>query len=411
VDLGTTKVAGYMVDLDTGRILSAKGIMNPQTARGEDVITRIDLARRNDAEAGLLQKMAVEAVDDLMADLSSQAGASPEDILETVVVGNTAMHHLFLGLPVDQLARAPHVPGVGHSVDIKAREAGLAASPGGYVHLPPNIAGFIGSDHVAMIQGSGVFAAGGTALALDIGTNTEICLVHEGSMTCVSCASGPAFEGARIACGMRAADGAIEHLRIDAQSLQYVTIGSQAPVGICGSGILDAVAQLYLAGIVDKGGRMLNVHPNVRSRGRAWEFVIVGAEECGRESDIVLTQKDVREVQLAKAAIRTGIEMLLQKNGLSKKDIDRVFVAGAFGTYLDLESAMVTGMFPRLPRDRFQQVGNAAGTGAVMSLISRSKRAEAQRLAGRIRYIELAGEPGFKEVFLGATAIGQEGKE
>jgi len=406
VDLGTTKVAGYLVDLETGRSLKAKGVMNPQIAHGEDVITRIDLARRNGADARLMRKMAVEAINELIADLVSQVDASPEDISEAVVVGNTAMHHLFLGLPVDQLARAPHVPGVGHAVELKAREAGLSASPGGYVHLPPNIAGFVGSDHVAMIQGTGVYKAGGTALALDIGTNTEICLVHEGKMTCVSCASGPAFEGAHIACGMRAADGAIEHMRLVEQSLQYFTIGNQEPVGICGSGILDAIAQLYLAGIVDKGGRILNDHLNVRSRGRVREFVIVKGEECGRESDITLTQKDVREVQLAKAAIRTGIKMLLEKNGLSEYDIDQVIVAGAFGSYLDMESAMVIGMFPRLPLDRFHQVGNAAGTGAKMSLISRTKRAEAQRIARQIRYIELAGEPNFKEIFLEATAIG-----
>jgi len=399
-------VAGYLVDLETGRSLKAKGIMNPQIAHGEDVITRIDQARRNGAEAGLMRKMAVDALNELIADLVSQVDASPEDISETVVVGNTAMHHLFLGLPVDQLARAPHVPGVGHAVELKAREAGLSASPGGYVYLPPNIAGFVGSDHVAMILGTGVFKAGGIALALDIGTNTEICLAHEKKMTCVSCASGPAFEGAHVSCGMRAADGAIEHMRLVEQSLQYSTIGNQEPVGICGSGIIDAIAQLYLVGIVDKGGRILNDHPNVRSRGRMREFVIVEAGECSRESDIVLTQKDVREVQLAKAAIRTGIQVLLKKSGLSEFDIDQVIVAGAFGSYLDMESAVLIGMFPRLPLDRFDQVGNAAGTGAKMSLISRSKRAEAQRIARQVRYIELAGEPNFKEIFLEATAFG-----
>ena len=160
VDLGTTKVAGYLVDLETGRSLKAKGVMNPQIAHGEDVITRIDLARRNGADARLMRKMAVEAINELIADLVSQVDASPEDISEAVVVGNTAMHHLFLGLPVDQLARAPHVPGVGHAVELKAREAGLSASPGGYVHLPPNIAGFVGSDHVAMIQGPGYIRPG-----------------------------------------------------------------------------------------------------------------------------------------------------------------------------------------------------------------------------------------------------------
>lgn len=406
LDLGTTKMAGYLVDLETGRSLEAKAVMNPQVSHGEDVITRIDLARRNGAEAELMRRMAVDAINELIVDLVSQVDASPDDILEAVVVGNTAMHHLFLGLPVDQLARAPHVPGVARAVELKAQEAGLSVSPGGYVYLPPNIAGFVGSDHVAMIQASGAFMAGGTALAVDIGTNSEICLVHEGEMTCVSCASGPAFEGAHIACGMRAGVGAIEHMRLVGQCLQYITIGNQEPVGICGSGILEAIAQLYLAGIIDSGGRILNGHPNVRSRGRIREFAIVAAGECGRESDIVLTQKDIREVQLAKAAIRAGIKILLENNGLSEDDINQVIVAGAFGSYLDLESAMIIGMFPRLPLDRFCQVGNAAGTGARMSLISGSKRAEAERIARQIRYMELAREPNFKEIFLKATAIG-----
>jgi uncharacterized 2Fe-2S/4Fe-4S cluster protein (DUF4445 family) len=290
------------------------------------------------------------------------------------------------------------------------------------VHLLPNIAGYVGADHVAMLLAAIPMApmpqatetqAGSVVLAIDIGTNTEVCLVNRGALTSTSCASGPAFEGAHIHHGMRAANGAIERLRLVAGQVEYQTIGGGPPVGLCGSGILDALAQLYRAGIVDDRGRM-DDQPGVRavskeahrSRG-AREFVIVAEEDrqAGQPA-ITFTQKDVRELQLAKGAMRTGINVLLETQGLVAAEIDKVIIAGAFGTYIDVANAIAIGMLPSLPLDRFRQVGNAAGMGAKLALISKTKRAEAQALARQIGYVELATDPHFTKTFAQAMYLG-----
>ena len=404
VDLGTTKIAGYLVDLSNGQTLAAQGIMNPQIAYGEDVMARIARTRESPAEAVRLQELAVEALNQLAVDLCAEVDAGPEEIVEAVVVGNTAMHHLFLRLPVEQLALAPYVPAVHDALDIKARDVGLRIAPGGYVHLLPSIAGFVGADHVAMLLATGVYKAEGVVLALDIGTNTEVCLVSNGEMTSVSCASGPAFEGAHIKHGMRAADGAIERLRLVDDRVEYQTVGGAPPVGLCGSGILDAMAQLYLAGVVDRRGRM-GEHPRVRVHEGKREFVLVSEGERDGRPAITITQHDVRELQLAKGAIRTGIQVLLEAKGHSGEEIEQVIIAGAFGSYIDVASAVTIGMLPPLSLDRFRQVGNAAGMGAKMALISRSQRAEAQAIARRAGYIELATAPRFGQVFAQAMYI------
>jgi uncharacterized 2Fe-2S/4Fe-4S cluster protein (DUF4445 family) len=405
VDLGTTKIAAYLVDLETGRTLAAKGLMNPQIAYGEDVVARMALAQQDPVQAGRLQELVVEALNQAAVEMCAQASTAPVEIVESVVVGNTVMHHLFLRLPVEQLARAPYVPTVASALEIKARDLGLHFAPAATVHLLPNIAGYVGADHVAMLLATGVALSEGVVLAIDIGTNTEVCLANHGTLTSISCASGPAFEGAHIRHGMRASPGAIEHLRLVDDQIEYQIIGGGPPIGLCGSGILDALAELYLAGIVSRGGRM-GEHPRVRGEGKKREFVLVGKDERsdGRPA-ITLTQKDVRELQLAKGAMRTGINVLLETNGLLADDIDQVIIAGAFGTYISVASAITIGMLPRLPLDRFHQVGNAAGMGAKQALISRSKRAEAQALASRIGYIELATIPQFARTFAQAMYL------
>jgi uncharacterized 2Fe-2S/4Fe-4S cluster protein (DUF4445 family) len=314
------------------------------------------------------------------------------------------------------------VPVVQSALDVKARDVGLRIAPGGSLHLLPNIAGFVGADHVAMLLATGMYCVAGVALALDIGTNTEVCLANRGRLTSLSCASGPAFEGAHIKHGMRAANGAIEHLRLTGERLEIQTIGDGPPAGLCGSGILDTLAQLYQAGVVDARGRMGD-HPRVRGEGGDREFVLVNedeqdalpvprvaegsaAEGGGRRRAITFTQKDVRELQLAKGAMRTGVQVLLEVNGLAADEIDQVIIAGAFGTYIDVASAVVIGMLPSLPLDRFRQVGNAAGMGAKLALISRSQRAEAQALARRVGYIELATVPQFATTFARALYLG-----
>jgi uncharacterized 2Fe-2S/4Fe-4S cluster protein (DUF4445 family) len=406
IDLGTTKIAGYLLDLSTGQVLASKGAMNPQIAYGEDVISRIALATRSVKEIGRLQKLAVSAVNQLAQALCDEVGAKVQSIVEVVVVGNTAMHHLFLQLPVEQLALSPYVPAVKEALDIKARDIGLKIATSGYVHLLPNIAGFVGADHVAMLLATGVWEREGTILALDIGTNTEVCLKCDNNMTSVSCASGPAFEGAHIKHGMRAADGAIERVQIAGDRVEYQTIGGAPPVGICGSGIVDAMAELYSNNVLGDSGRMNPNHPRIRADKKEREFVLVSEKE-GSGIAITITQSDIRELQLAKGAIRTGIQVLLEANSRSDEDIEEVIIAGAFGSYIDIAGAVTIGMLPSLPLNRFRQVGNAAGTGAKMALISKGARSEAQNMAGRVKYIELAANPSFTRIFALANYLGK----
>jgi uncharacterized 2Fe-2S/4Fe-4S cluster protein (DUF4445 family) len=401
VDIGTTKVAGYLIEMESGKTLAAKGLMNPQISYGEDVVSRIVAASKSLADAARLQSLLAEALSQLAADLCAEVNAQPTNIVEAVVVGNTAIHHLFLGLPVKQLGLSPYVPAVDVALDVKAREIGLGIAPGAYVHLLPNIAGYVGADHVALLLATRLAETAGVTLAIDIGTNTEICLNHKGKMTSVSCASGPAFEGAHIRFGMRAAPGAIEHVRLENERLEIQTIAGEPPVGICGSGLLDVVAQMRINQVLDRGGKMA-AHPLVRDQDGRSEFVL--AERPGLD-DITISQKDVRELQLAKAAIRLGIQALVEAEGLTENDLEQVIIAGAFGTFINVESAITIGMLPDLPLECFKQVGNAAGTGARLALISQSEREKANQIARRDGYIELAKVPNFNRKFAEATYL------
>jgi uncharacterized 2Fe-2S/4Fe-4S cluster protein (DUF4445 family) len=278
------------------------------------------------------------------------------------------------------------------------------------VYLPPNIAGYVGADHVSMLLGVGLpermsKKAEETVLALDIGTNTEISLDHDGKIYSCSCASGPAFEGAHIQDGMRAAAGAIERVRMADGEVQLHTIAGQPPVGVCGSGVLDAVAELRRMELIDARGVMKGEHPRLRRGEKLPEFVLANSRESGNGRDIVITRKDVNEIQLAKGAIRAGVEVLLEEAGIAAEKIDHFLVAGAFGTYLDLNSAVKIGMFPDLPVERFEQVGNAAGTGAVQLLVSKRRRELASEIASRSRYIELTVHPKFVDIYMRALAF------
>lgn len=401
IDLGTTKIAGYLVDLATGATLARKIIMNPQISYGGDIISRMARAVSSAAEADKLQSLAVHSVNVLAEDLCRSINVESSDIVDALIVGNTAMHHLLLGLPVAQLATAPYIAAITNALDIKMRDLNLRLASGAYVHIPANIAGFVGADHTAALLAVDALAIMDRTFLIDIGTNTEISLIHQGEIASVSCASGPAFEGGHLSCGMRAAAGGIERIHIKNGKVEYQTIDNVPPIGICGSGVLDGLAALYLAGLLDKGGRMseeLGKHAGSGQR----EFIIFD-----RERHISITQGDVRELQLSKAAIRSGIQILLEAGGLADNDIDRVIIAGSFGSYLDVESAITTGMLPPLPRERITQVGNAAGMGAKLALVSTDKREEAKQIARRSRYIELATAPGFMPTFTQACYLGR----
>ena len=406
IDLGSTKIAGYLVSLEDGKTLASKGIMNPQISYGEDIISRMDAVMRSPSEGKKLQHLVVEAINELASDLCEKIGGLPEEIVEAVIVGNTAMHHLFLGLPVRQLALSPYIPAACIALDYKARDLGLHLASGAYLCVFPNVAGYVGGDHVAVLLALKAAGIHGLTLALDIGTNTEVSLIDNERLSSVSCASGPAFEGYQIKHGMRAGRGAIEKVRINDREIQYQTIDGVTPIGICGSGVLDTLAEMYTSGIVDRGGRILEGHSRVRDKSGYREFVLVSEEESGDRPAIVVTQEDIRHLQLAKAAIRTGIQVLLDVNGKSDKEIDHIVIAGAFGSFIDLSSAITIGMLPDLPLTRFRQVGNAAGSGARLALISSAMRAEAWKLASQVRYVELATAPQFNDTFIRACYLG-----
>jgi uncharacterized 2Fe-2S/4Fe-4S cluster protein (DUF4445 family) len=405
VDIGTTKLAAYLVNLESGETAEKAGAMNPQIAYGEDVISRISYANEHAEGARTLQARLVETLNNLLADLSGQAHLLPEQVVEAVLVGNTAMHHLCAGLPVKQLGESPYVAAVGEAIEYPGRDIGLHLAEGAYVYMPPNIAGYVGADHVAMLLGADLSQVSKTTVALDIGTNTEISLFHAGNHYSCSCASGPAFEGAHIQHGMRAAPGAIERVRIEEDIVRVQTIGDEPAVGICGSGILDVIAELRKNGLLDQRGNLKGSHPAMRVNEGKTEIILVPAEKSGTHKDVTVNRQDVNEIQLAKAAIRAGVEVLLVEAGIQDADIERFIVAGAFGTYLDIESAVRIGMFPDILRELFSQVGNAAGAGARKLLVSRHQRQLADKLSRDVNYVELANHPDFMKIYVRALAF------
>jgi len=402
VDIGTTKVAAFLVDLPDGKVVAKKGIMNPQIAYGEDVVSRIAYSAKGSSYYKTLKKSLVDGLNKLSAGLCEKVGVHKDQIVDFVVVGNTAMHHLFAGLPVHQLGQAPYVPAVQGVIDFPAREIGLIGAPGAKVYLPPNVAGYVGADHVSMLLAADLLSRSGITIALDIGTNTEISLSRNGQLTCCSCASGPAFEGAHIHAGMRAVPGAIERAHFNAGKWQISTIDNQSPVGICGSGILDVFAELLESGQIDERGRFTEKIIGKVGEGNNGAFALVPGAESGTGKDILVKRGDVREIQLAKAAIRAGVEALLRATSTSVEEINQFIVAGAFGTYLDINSAVRIGMFPKLSYDKYLQIGNAAGAGAQQMLISQPSRFEAEKIVEYMSYLELTTDPGFTESYVDA---------
>jgi uncharacterized 2Fe-2S/4Fe-4S cluster protein (DUF4445 family) len=401
VDLGTTKIAAFLVDLQTGEDLAAGGAPNPQISYGEDVISRLNYAHRNSSGGRLLADKVRQAVDELLGDLLHQVGADRAQVAEACIVGNTAMTHLLLEFPIRQLAVAPFVSAASAALDVRAAELGLGMAPGATVHIPPTIGGFVGADHVAMVLASDLDQSDKITLGLDIGTNTEISLRLPGEpyLTAVSCASGPAFEGAHIRDGMRAASGAIEKVRINAHAVELTTIDDEPAVGLCGSGILDTVAELYRTGRLDRSGRFQRQREDVRSGDQGPEFLLVPAQKSGSGRDIVITQKDVNEIQLAKGAINAGLKILLEATATPAEAVQEVIVAGAFGSYLNIQNAIHMGLFPHLPDAQYRQVGNAAALGAKWILISRLARRRAQEIARKTNYLELTTYPKFSRQF------------
>ncbi|HCJ11030.1 MAG TPA: hypothetical protein DHW14_07690 [Clostridiales bacterium] len=391
VDLGTANITGRLVDLATGRVVGDGTVPNPQSRFGQDVISRLRWALSSAESARRLREAAAAGINELAGELTARAGSRPGRVVSLTVVGNTAMHHLLAGLDVSRLAVAPHVPATTEPLDLAAADLGLVAAPGAQVHLVPCIAGFVGGDHAAVLLATGLAAYPGVAMAVDIGTNTEVTLTRRGNITCCSCASGPAFEGGGIARGMRAGHGAVERVRLEEGELRYEVIGGGEPLGFCGSAVVDLVACLREAGSVDRSGRMLAGWPHVVETGSGLEVRVGG---------VPFTQQDLRRLQLAKAAVRAGIGALLEETGTRAEEVERVYVAGSFGAAVDPASAVAVGLFPDIPLDRFVTVGNAAVAGACLCLVSRAERERASAVARSAAYLELASLPGYHDLFL-----------
>lgn len=409
-DVGTTTVVGTLVDLVTGRDAGTASAVNRQTRYGHDVISRIHYTLEHDDGLERLQQAVVDTVNLIVEKLIAAHGVSPDDVYEMTMVGNTTMMHLLLGINPRSLGFLPYVPVSSHPLNADARTLGIRINPAASVHVLPNIAGFVGADTVAALLAAGMDEDDAHIRMLaDVGTNCEIALRHDGRIIACSTPAGPAFEGARIRHGMYAGPGAIERVALDDDCVCKV-IGRAAPQGICGSGLVDIGAELLRTGLMDETGRLLpaeeldgGVSAALRARMVEQEgepaFVMA---ETGAGRRIVLTQRDIRELQLAKAAIRTGIDALLDAHRLRPPDISTFYLAGGFGSYINKAHAVRLGMIPEMPLDRIRFIGNAAAVGAKLALVSQEIRRKALRVARHTEHLQIAETPDFQSRFADA---------
>jgi len=410
VDIGTTTVVVKLVDMISGRTLSTHAALNPQVKYGDNVISRISYA---DTQEKLteLHNLIIECIDNLTTSLCENAGCRPQDVFEVCAVGNTAMSHIFLKLPVQQLGIAPYTPAQYEACTKKPKEIPVAMNSAGSIHTPPNIAGFVGSDIIAVALAADIDGFSENSLIIDIGTNGELLMAKDNKIYAASCAAGPALEGAGISCGSRAAKGAIEAVYKNKNDIDFDVIGFVEPSSICGSGLLDAAALLADIGIIDSTGRFVEreklVHLDEAIVSRVSkidnQMVFLLAEKKGEK--IYISQTDIRQIQLAKAAVRAGIYFLQQKLDVKENEIKHVYIAGAFGNYIRLESAQKIGLLPNVSGQVFHFIGNAASTGAQMMLLCSEYRKKAENLANRIEYVEIAYEKSFETVFAQSMAF------
>ncbi len=409
-DIGTTTLVGYLIDLQTGKQLAYAARLNPQVQYGDDVVSRLTFVYHDQAGLKLLQHAVVRGLNEIIAEACQSAGVDPQHIFEVVAVGNTTMLHFLLGVNTNSIAVAPYVPVFADLLSVEARQIGLRVNPSAMLTTLPCVAGYVGADTVAVALTHLHDPDDETVLALDIGTNGEVVLRHQGKYYCTSAAAGPAFEGGRIYQGIRAEVGAVAQVSVESNGenhwLHITTIGGGLPKGICGSGLIDAAACLLDIGAVNEAGRMNN-----NGDGKWWEshlttlceqkaFQLVAPEASGIPEGVVLTQKDVRELQLAKGSIRAVTEVLLQEAGIRWADVHRVLVAGAFGMYVNLRSAQRIGLLPPIPLERIEPVGNAAGAGAKIALRSVRERKRAEQLAQQMKHVVMTGNPQYQEAYL-----------
>ncbi len=403
VDVGTTKLAGYLLDLKSGETLTTASLPNPQISFGEDLISRVTYWSESEEKSRTLQQAVIDGVNTMVNDACRRAGIKPREIYDVTVAGNTVMHHIFFGISPKHVALSPFPVAVKKSFDARAGDLKLAVNQSAYVHALPPIAGFVGADTVAGILATEIYKSGETSLLIDIGTNAEIVVGDRDRLTCCSSPAGPAFEGGHIKHGMRASTGAIESIWIDPKdySVGYKTVDDAKPVGLCGSGIIDAVAHLLKTGVINRRGRF-NAGidtPRLQIVDGETEFVLAWRKETAGQEDITLTSHDLQEVLLAKAAVYTGASLLLKRLNLQSEDVKRLYVAGAFGTYVDVRSSLIIGLYPEVPVSRVSFVGNTSGSGARMALLSGEVRRLADKIAEETQYLELSTDPLFEGEF------------
>jgi uncharacterized 2Fe-2S/4Fe-4S cluster protein (DUF4445 family) len=415
-DVGSTTIAGHLCELFSGEIVATHGEMNPQIRFGEDVMSRVSYAMMNEDGAAELTRVVRSAIDDAVGALVDEAKAKREDVLEAVFVGNPIMHHLLLGLDPTPLGAAPFSLTTDHSVRIDASDLGVAIHPRGRAYVLPCVAGHVGADAAAAMLSEAPHRSDAIQLLVDVGTNAEIVLGNSERILSASSPTGPAFEGAQISSGQRAAPGAVERVRIDRDTLEprikvvggehwsdeegfFAELAATPVTGICGSGIIEAIAGLFLAGVIDEDGAISGDKDTDRivPDGRTYAYVLWA------EPTILVTQADVRAVQLAKAALLAGARLLMDHYGTDT--VDQIRLAGAFGNHIDPLYAMTLGMIPDCDLGSVSGAGNAAGSGAIMALLSRGARQEVEELVTRVEKIETATEPRFQEHFVAALGI------
>lgn len=411
IDIGTTTVVGYLCDLISGEVVATESMMNPQVIYGEDVMARITYNMTHKDGAHIMQETIVKGLNEICGKAAATAGIKRREIVDMAAVGNTCMHHLLMGLDTQYIGMSPFPPARHCAVDMKTRDLGLKIAPGAYVHILPIEAGFVGADNVGVLLAERPHDQDAMELVIDIGTNGELILGNRHKLISSSCATGPAFEGAEMKFGCRAAPGAIEKIVIDKETkeVRFKVIDREewntecednlGANGICGSAIIDVAPQLFMAGIIDRTGRFdKNLkHPRIRRDEEGGEFVIAWANETSIGQDIVVCQSDVRNIQLAKGAMYAGAKIMMRHLGVDK--VDKVILAGAFGSYIDKESAACLGLFPSCDFENVYSVGNAAGDGARIALLNVDKRKEADWIARQVEYVELTVEPDFDKIF------------
>ena len=415
VDIGTSKIVCYLVDLNTGETMSCGMIENPQIQHGEDILSRISYASQSSENQQKIMQLAVDGINTITESACKDVQkVEMGRIHEVTVVGNTAMTHLFLGIQPKFLSLAPYVPAMKRAIDIEAKRTGLRIHPEGNVHVLPCIAGYVGADAVADVIATGIHEKDEMSLLVDVGTNGEVFLGNKKELLSCSCAAGPAFEGTQIKYGMKAVTGAIEKVRITPNTLDvaYETIGNEKPIGLCGSAMVDIVAELLKAGAISTRGRFIEETAKTDRFTKTEEeatfvtsFIVARKGETAIHKDITVSNKDISEIQLAKSALHTGCEVLMQKKGLREKDIDHVYISGAFGNYLNPENAKTIGLIPDVPTEKITFAGNTALAGAKMALTSRMVRDLADRLSKQIKYVELMVEENFKREFIASILL------